>query len=163
MTNKDIPKLRTSRWGTDLVHYTTPRETAMSQRFPLDYSCPLCNRRLVKPTLCFSCMHLVVRIVVALLKQPEQRYTKDIVPRHYRVTDKYVEEQHGSKILAQLEAHDRELRKQEFLERMDNPKPKAYVVQQTDFCNRCYLAIPIGLGYCEEHNYSIVLIHKRLS
>tara|TARA_R100000234_G_scaffold38673_1_gene22886 strand:+ start:27199 stop:27522 length:324 start_codon:yes stop_codon:yes gene_type:complete len=107
-------------------------------------------------------MHLVVRIVVALLNQPEQRYTTDIEPRYYRVTDKYVEEQHGSKILAQLEAHDREVRKQEFLERIQNPKPKHYVVQQ-DFCNRCGLAIPIGLGYCEQDNYSIVLIHKRLS
>lgn len=145
-------QVRTSRWGTELVPYTSPRERAMASRFPVDYPCLLCNRRLVKPnTVCFSCYHLLVRVLKALAQKQE------------RVTDEYVAQLHGRKILAKLEQHDKELRKQEFLERIDNPKEKPHVLEYKDTCARCYISMPIGLGYCEEHPYSVWIYTRKFS
>lgn len=146
----DNTQVRTSRWGTDLVPYTSPRERAMASRFPEDYPCLICNRRLVKPnTVCFSCYHLIVRVIKAVAIARE------------KITDEYVAQLHGRKIMQQLEQHDSALRKQEFLERIDNPKEKPHVLEYKDTCKQCFLVIPIGLGYCEEHPYSIytVLLH----
>ena len=156
MISHEYTKVSTARWGTDLVPYTTPKEKAMQSRFPQDYSCPLCNRRLVKPTVCFSCMHLIIRIIKAILDKPEQRYSSDSEPRYFRVTDKYVEEKYSSEILQRLEEREREQRKEGFLQRINNPAPKAFELEYEKFCKVCGLAIPYGLGHCEIH--IIVLI-----
>ena len=146
MTNDKYTNVRTSRWGTDLVPYTTQREKIMQSRFPQDYPCLMCNRRLVKPnTVCFSCTHLLVRVMKAMQQQE-------------KITQQYVEQQVGKAILQELEEHDRQERKEMFLERINNPKPKAHTYEYTQVCNMCHLAIPIGLGYCEEHNYSIIIV-----
>ena len=145
MIHDKYTNVRTSRWGTDLVPYTSPREKAMQSRFPEDFSCLMCNRRLVKPnTVCFSCTHLLTRVVDAL-KQRE------------KITDRYQQIQQAKPIVAKLEAHDAMLRKQEFLERIDNPKPKPHVIENK-YCDRCGFAIPTGVGYCEYDNYSIYIV-----
>ena len=147
MIHDKYTSVRTSRWGTDLVPYTSPREKAMQSRFPEDFSCLMCNRRLVKPnTVCFSCTHLLTRVVDAL-KQRD------------KITDRYLQIQQAKPIVAMLEAHDADLRKQEFLQRIDaeSVRPKPYVIEN-EYCDRCGLAIPRGLGYCETDNYSIYIV-----
>ena len=145
MIHDKYTNVRTSRWGTDLVPYTSPREKAMQSRFPEDFSCLMCNRRLVKPnTVCFSCTHLLVRVVKAVQEQEIN-------------IEQYVELQVGKAILQKLEEHDRQERKEMFLERINNPKPKPHVIENK-YCDRCGLAIPTGLGYCETDNYSIYIV-----
>ena len=93
MIHDKYTNVRTSRWGTDLVPYTSPREKAMQSRFPEDFSCLMCNRRLVKPnTVCFSCTHLLSRVVDAL-KQRE------------KITDRYAQIQQAKPIKASYKLH----------------------------------------------------------
>lgn len=166
MEHINIPSIRTTRWGTELTHYTTPREKAMQSRFPVDYPCLMCNRRLVKPnTVCFSCTHLLSRVLAKLTQARELRYTTDVEVRYYRATDKYIEQQQGKAILAGILAVEKEQRKEEFMQRINNPRDKQHELTHIH-CKFCGMSLPYSSSrsqqtyceHCDRHNFSFVVL-----